>query len=123
MMFRVKAVTTTNPGKPKLVVFDVEGVLIPKNRLFFEVARELGMIPLLKVLFYGFLYEIGIMPLKKALTKVFKVFEGVKVDLLVQKLVKLPLTPDAEAAFFALKRSGCKTALISSGFLLFWLRK
>ncbi len=115
--------TTTYPRKPKLVVFDVEGVIVPKNRLFFEVSKELGIISVLKVLFYGFLYEVGAMPLKQALTKVFKVLEGVKVDLLVQKLMKLPLTPDAIATFAALKKEGSKTALISSGLPTFLVEK
>ena len=55
--FRDKMVTTE---KPRLVVFDVEGVLIPKNRFIFEVGKSLGFITLIKLLFFGFLYEAGI---------------------------------------------------------------
>jgi hypothetical protein len=47
---------TANNSKPRLVVFDVEGVLIPKNRFIFEVGKSIGISQLLKMLFIGFLY-------------------------------------------------------------------
>ena len=115
--------TATNGGKAKLVVFDVEGVLIPKNRLFFDVAKNMGMLQLLKVLFYGLLYEVGIMPLKKTITRVFKVFKGIKVDVLAKTLYAIPLMPEAKEAFSALKTQGCKIALISSGLPTFLVEK
>jgi dolichol kinase/phosphoserine phosphatase len=111
----VKTLTVSNGRKPKLAVFDVEGVLIPKNRLFFEVAKSLGAVPLLKVLFFGFLYEVGVLPLKLALTKILRVMRGANVDLFSQKFEKLQLMPSAVEVFAALKSYGCKTALISSG--------
>ena len=101
--------------KPKLAVFDVEGVLIPKYRLFFDVSRSLGWIPLLKVLFFGFLYEVGLIPLKKALNKIMWILRGVPVELMSQKFEKLPVTPKALKVFGELKAEGYKTALISSG--------
>jgi phosphoserine phosphatase/dolichol kinase len=101
--------------KPKLVVFDVEGVLIPKNRLLFEVGRSLGIKPLLKILFFGFLYETGILPLKSALKHLFAVTRGAKMTLFIESLDKLPLMPNAKEAFSSLKSQGYKTALISSG--------
>jgi len=63
--------------KPRLVVFDVEGVLIPKNRFFFEVGKSLGLIKLIKLLFYGFLYEAGILKLESVLRYIFKESKGV----------------------------------------------
>ena len=36
--------------KRRLVVFDVEGVLIPKNRFIFEVGKTLGFLKLFKLL-------------------------------------------------------------------------
>jgi FMN phosphatase YigB (HAD superfamily) len=38
-------VQTLKNKKPRLVIFDVEGVLIPKNRFFFEVGKKLGFSP------------------------------------------------------------------------------
>ena len=97
------------------MVFDVEGVLIPRNRFLFEVGRSLGALPLLKILFFGFLYETGLLPLKKALKHLFMVARGAKLHLLLTTLEKLPLMPDTKQVFTALKSQGCKTALISSG--------
>ncbi len=115
--------TVPNGGKPKLAVFDVEGVLIPKNRLFFDVAKSLGTVQLLKVLFFGFLYEVGVLPLKQALTGIFRVMKGANVELLFQKLTKLPLMPSATEVFAQLKAQGYKTALISSGLPTFLVEK
>ena len=105
------------------MVFDVEGVLIPKNRLFFEVGRSLGLTPLLKVLFFGFLYEIGVMRLKSALRRIFMVTRGAKPQLFLQSLEKLPLMPNAKEVFASLKSAGYKTALISSGLPTFLVKK
>jgi phosphoserine phosphatase len=102
-------------GKPKLVAFDVEGVLIPKNRFMFEMGKSLGIIMLLRVFFYGFLYEIGLISLKRALRTIFKGAHGMKIETLLQIAAKIPLMPDAKEVFQALGSRGFKTALISSG--------
>jgi len=115
--------TISTGTKPKLVVFDVEGVLIPKNQLFFNVAKSMGMLPLLKVLYYGFLYETGLMPLKKTLTRIFCLFRGININVMVDAFCKIKLMPDAKAAFAALRAQGCKTALISSGLPTFLVQK
>jgi len=119
----VKALTATDSKKPMLIVFDVEGVLIPKNRLFFDVAKSLGTMRLIHVLFYGFLYAVGISTLKWALTRIFWVMRGATVDLLEEKLRKLPLMPNAPEVFDILRTEGCKTALISSGLPTFLVKK
>jgi HAD superfamily phosphoserine phosphatase-like hydrolase len=119
----VKTLTAPNAPKPKLAVFDVEGVLIPKNRLFFSVAKSQGFFPLIKVLFYGFLYEVGLYPLKRALTQIFKVMRGAKVELLEEILARLPLMPNAADVFAKLRAQGCRTALVSSGLPTFLVEK
>lgn len=119
----MKTLTAPNAPKPKLAVFDVEGVLIPKNRLFFSVAKSQGFLPLIKVLFYGFLYEVGLSPLKRALTQIFKVMRGAKVELLEEILERLPLVPNAADVFAKLKTQGCRTALVSSGLPTFLVEK
>ena len=56
----------------RLVVFDVEGILIPKNRyLLFEISRKVGFLGFIKILTLGFFYEIGLLPLESALKKIF----------------------------------------------------
>ncbi|MCW4019503.1 MAG: haloacid dehalogenase-like hydrolase [Candidatus Bathyarchaeota archaeon] len=105
--------------KTKLAVFDVEGVLVPKNRLFFETSKSLGVFPLMKALFFGLLYSTGVMPLKQALQNIFGVMKGVEVEQFYQTMEKLPIMPNASSVFATLKAEGCKTALISSGFPTF----
>jgi HAD superfamily phosphoserine phosphatase-like hydrolase len=99
----------------KLVVFDVEGVLIPKNRFLFEIGRILGVSQLMKVLLFGLLYEIGAISLKSALKHIFSSLRGVKLEWLLQISEKVPIVPNVREVFSQLKAQGCKTALISSG--------
>ena len=101
--------------KSRLVVFDVEGVLIPKNRFIFDVGKSLGVSQLLKMLFFGFLYEIGVVTLKKALERIFKVMRGVKIERLIGIFEQLPSKPESNYVFAQLKARNCKIALISSG--------
>jgi HAD superfamily phosphoserine phosphatase-like hydrolase len=101
--------------KSRLVVFDVEGVLIPKNRFIFDVGKSLGVSQLLKMLFIGFLYEIGVVTLKTALKRIFKIMHGVKIEKLMQIFDEIPSKPHLQSVFAQLKTRNCKTALISSG--------
>jgi dolichol kinase/phosphoserine phosphatase len=103
------------PEKPRLVVLDVEGVLVPKNRFFFEVAKTLGLIALIKVLFYGFLYEAGILKLESVLRRIYWEFRGVKLEVLQDVFDKIPATPYLQNLCTQLKARNCKVALISSG--------
>lgn len=119
----MKALTGSEGKKPKLAVFDVEGVLIPKNRLFFDVARRLGLTRLFQILLFGFLYEIGVMPLKRALTRIFWIMRGTKLEVFYQKMDNLPLMPYSKEVFATLKAEGCKTALISSGIPTFLVER
>jgi len=104
------------PKPPRLVVFDVEGVLLPKRRyLAFEAGRKLGFIKFVKILFLGFLYEIGMLSLESALKRIFKMLKGLTIQDLLQLHQRIPLLHGVEEVFKKLKRAGCKTALISSG--------
>ena len=78
--------------KPRLIVFDVEGVLIPKNRFLFEVGKKLGFIKLINLLFYGFLYEAGLLKLESALTRAFRELRGVKPEELMLIFNKIAST-------------------------------
>ncbi len=102
-------------SKPRLVVFDVEGVLIPKNRFIFDVGKHLGIPPLLKMLFIGFLYGAGIIELKSALKHIFKIMQGIKIETLIQIFNEIPLQPQLQSFFAQIKTRNCKIALISSG--------
>jgi len=108
-------VATSVIRKPKLVVFDVEGVIIPKNRFFFEMGKHLGHMQLLKIFLFGFLYEIGLVPLKSALQHIFSGARGMKTEMLTQLAKKVHVVPDAKELFNRLEAQGCITALVSSG--------
>jgi len=112
----VQELATAQNKSSRLVVFDVEGVLLPKKRyLLFEVGRNLKFSEFLKIIFYGFLYELGLISLKSAFRRVFKAFKGIRVDELLRIFKMVPLMPDCERVFEKLRNEGWKTALISSG--------
>jgi dolichol kinase/phosphoserine phosphatase len=101
--------------KTRLVVFDVEGVLIPKNRFFFEVGRRLGFVSLFKILFLGLLYEAGLLRLNSVLKHLFNEAKGVKVEVLREIFEKISSTTYLKVIFSQVKARNCKIALISSG--------
>jgi HAD superfamily phosphoserine phosphatase-like hydrolase len=101
--------------KSRLVVFDVEGVLIPRNRFVFEVGKSLGFFGLVKMLFFGFLYETGILNLETTLKRIYKEMRGINLEALMFTFSKIPATPYLQSFFCQLKARNCKIALISSG--------
>ena len=101
--------------KPRLVVFDVEGVLIPKNRFIFEVGKTLGLARLIRLLFFGFLYEAGILRLDSALRGLYSELKGVKVEVLTEVLRKISSTAHLKGIFSQIKARNCRVALVSSG--------
>ena len=102
--------------KPRLVVFDVEGIIIPKRRyLLFEASRRIGILPFIKMLWAGLLYEAGLIGLETALRRIYKQLRDIAADDLFQLFKKVPLIPRVEEVFQELRQAGCKTALISSG--------
>ena len=106
----------TGHGTKRLVVFDVEGILIPKNRyLPFEISRKVGFLGFIHILALGFLYEIGILPLESALKRIFAMLKGLKAEEFLELHKRIPLMPGTEEVFTRLSKNGYRTALISSG--------
>jgi phosphoserine phosphatase len=103
------------PAKPRLVVFDVEGVLIPENRFLFEVGKTLGPADLVKLLFFGLLYKVGILKLETTLRRIYGDLTGVKLETLISVFTKIPATPFLQHMCAELKTRNCKIVLISSG--------
>ena len=104
-----------NQNKKQLIVFDVEGVLIPKNRFIYETGKTLGVFQLIKVLFFGFFYEIGFLSLKTALSHIFYLMKGIEINTLIEIFNNIPFVPTSENIFQQLKKRNYKIALISSG--------
>jgi dolichol kinase/phosphoserine phosphatase len=101
--------------RTRLVVFDVEGVLIPKNRFLYEAGKNLGLLKLIKLLFYGFLYEAGLQKLQPTLTHIFQELKGQQMENLVGICQKISSVPLLQSIGVQLKARNCKIALISSG--------
>ena len=104
-----------NKSEPRLIVFDVEGVLIPKNRFIFDVGKNLGVSQLLKMLFIGLVYGAGVVSLKPALKRIFKIMQGVRIEKLMQIFDEIPSKPQLQSLFAQPNARNCKIALISSG--------
>jgi len=106
----------TGHGANRLVVFDVEGILIPKNRyLLFEISRKVGFLGFIRILALGLLYEIGLLPLESALRRIFAMLKDLKAEEILQLHKRMPLMPGTEEVFKTLNDKGYRTALISSG--------
>ena len=105
-----------NDGGMKLIVFDVEGVIIPKARfLLFDVFGKLGTRNFAKAAVYGLLYWIGLISLKRASKKIFGLLKGFSHERLISLFHEVPLMPTVEGVFSELGKKGMKLALISSG--------
>ena len=71
----------TGYATKSLVVFDVEGILIPKNRyLLFEISRKVGFFGLLRILVLGLLYEVGIFSIGSALRRIYAMLNGLSAE-------------------------------------------
>lgn len=110
------AAETGETRRTRLIVFDVEGVLLPKRRfLFFDAAKKLSFRRFLKILVIGLLYEVGLLSLESALRRIFAVYQGFLMDDFFRLFKGLPLMPGVKRVFKTLDEVGYKTALISSG--------
>jgi len=104
------------PENKTLVVFDVEGVLIPKNRyLLFEISRKVSFFGFIRIIVLGFLYEIGFLSLESALKRIFKMLKGLEEEEAFRLYKQIPLMLGTEEVFDTLNKKGFFTALISSG--------
>jgi len=113
----------TRDGKG-LVVFDVEGVIIPKVRfLFFDVFGRMGPSPFVKGALFGLLYLVGLMSLKGSLRRIFRLLEGLPYERFISLFQAVPLMPEVEEVFRELREGGYKIAFISSGIPRVALRK
>ncbi len=109
-------VRTSETKRNRLIVFDVEGVLLPKRRyLFFDAAKKLSFWGFMRILVVGVLYEIGLLSLESALRRIFAVYRGFVMDDFFRLFKEVPLMPGTMEVFKTLNKVGYKTALISSG--------
>jgi phosphoserine phosphatase len=102
--------------KTDLVVFDIEGILIPKNRyLLFEASRKIGFLGFTQIMVLGLLYEVGILSLETALRRIYSMFKGLRAEEFLKLHKRIPLMSGVGEVFRILNNKGYRTALISSG--------
>ncbi|MCJ7609172.1 haloacid dehalogenase-like hydrolase [Candidatus Bathyarchaeota archaeon] len=99
----------------RLVVFDVEGVILPKERYLLAEMAPLPMVAQLSILFHGFLYELGIRALKPTLQHIYLHFRGMTLEEFTGTFDNIPIIPHAQKVIQVLKEQSYKIALISSG--------
>lgn len=99
----------------RMVVFDVEGVILPKQRYLLEEMALLSRRDQLSVLFDGLLYEVGVRSLKTTLEQIYRHFRGVTFKDLAESFDRIPLVPGASEVIGRLRKEGLSIALISSG--------
>ena len=105
-----------NQKNKPLVVFDVEGIIIPKNRfLVFEMSRKTGFFSFIRIILLGVLYEIRLLSLEFALKKIFQMFKGIPENEVLGLTKTIPFMPGTKEVFKKLNAEGYTTALISSG--------
>lgn len=113
---QMKSLGESDTLSSHLVVFDVEGVLLPKRRFLpFEVGTWLGTLTFLKIFTTGILYAVGLLSIESTLRRLFRFLEGMPIEELFKLYRKLPLMPGAVELFDGLRALGFRTALISSG--------
>ncbi len=66
-----------------VIIMDVEGVLVPRKAiLMLKLAKELGIIWLLKNVFRGLLYQLRILSLERTIKGFYEDLRGIKLDTL-----------------------------------------
>lgn len=100
----------------KLVVFDVEGIIIPKNRyLLLEASKNLGIYRTLLVIIVALLYEAGAVSLEYALRRIYRLFKGTSLSEFHRIFRCISTIPNTFEVFKQLKDRKYKIALMSSG--------
>jgi dolichol kinase/phosphoserine phosphatase len=101
--------------KTRLIIFDVEGVLIPRNMFLFQVGRTLGFFALMQILLYRLLYEIGVISLNTSLKHIFKKLQGQKIETIQNIFDQIPAISSLQNFFAQIKKEGdFRLSLISS---------
>jgi HAD superfamily phosphoserine phosphatase-like hydrolase len=101
--------------KTKLVIFDVEGVLLRGGYLLFEAAKRLSYFKFSEILGLGLLYQCRILSAVKTVKLVFRLLRGFPMEELMNIYRKTPLSPGAKETIQSVKAAGLKVALVSSG--------
>jgi dolichol kinase/phosphoserine phosphatase len=94
---------------------DVEGVLVPKNRFYFQAAKTLGLGRLIRVLFWGLLYGAGFVKVDVVMKRIYWQLRGMPLTDAKEVFQKIAATAQLQNLCSQLRARNCKVALISSG--------
>jgi phosphoserine phosphatase/dolichol kinase len=118
-MTQTRDATPTEPPSQvqniHLVVFDVEGIILPKERYLLVEIAPLPIVAQLAILFHAFLYGFGIRALKPTLQHIYQHFRGMPLEKFTGTFDEISIIPHAQEVIQVLKEQSYKIALISSG--------
>ncbi|UCH02529.1 MAG: haloacid dehalogenase-like hydrolase [Candidatus Bathyarchaeota archaeon] len=105
-----------NLTQNNLILFDVEGVIIPKDDFLFRATIEhLDVLEVIYIIILGALYKIRILALERALRSIYRFFKGISLVKFYQTFREIPFIPYAYEVIRKLKKQGYIIALLSSG--------
>lgn len=98
-----------------LVVFDAEGVIIPKGVFLYKIIQKHRPEEILNLVIPGVKYLLGLSQIKSSITQIYSILKDLPPDIINNIIEDIPLKPGAQQVFKELKQHGYKTALITSG--------
>ncbi len=100
----------------RIVVFDVEGVLLPTKRtIITEIVQFLSWTRIFGLLILSALYQLKIIPVNSFIRKSYKLLRGLYMKTFFDMYRSLPISRNSKYVFTKLRESGVTTVLLSSG--------
>lgn len=99
---------------PKLIIFDLDGVIF-RGQYLLRLSRRLGLPGYLRNLFKCLLYDMGVLLVDVLLREVYMGFKGVRQSTLWQVYEEMPLIRGVYETVKGLKARGCEVIIVSSG--------
>ena len=102
-------------SQEKLVIFDVEGVLIPNGVYLFRTFLHHRPWRIPHLLFYGLLYYTGLLTLQQGLKKIYRELRGVSFESFQSEIENIELKPGSKELFHELGKLDSTLMLMSAG--------
>lgn len=101
--------------RPKLIVFDLDGVIF-RGQYLLRLSRRIGIACYLRNVYKCLLYELGMLPVDVVLRDIYTSFKGLQLSTLRQVyLDEIHVIGGAEEAMRELKAAGYELAIVSGG--------
>ncbi len=99
---------------PKLIIFDLDGVIF-RGQYLLRLSRRVGLFGHLYNVYRCLLYEMGMLPIDVLLREVYMSFKGIRLAELRKTYDEMPFIKGAGETVRELKARGCEVVVISSG--------